>query len=129
MKDWRYWLAEQRGTLLAFAIFIVMADLDLGGRAGEAIAAFLALAALDEAGIAQLTQDGIEEFLRDVVGNGDVIDERKLTSRQPGQMHECLQTVFALLGKHEARMLETAGVTLIVAKTPARSNEESSLQA
>ncbi|MDX8511765.1 ABC transporter permease [Mesorhizobium captivum] len=24
MKDWRYWLAEQRGTLLAFAIFIVM---------------------------------------------------------------------------------------------------------
>ena len=30
---------------------------------------------------------------------------------------------------HEARMLETAGVTLIVAKSPARSNEESSLQA
>ncbi|RWM76325.1 MAG: ABC transporter permease [Mesorhizobium sp.] len=24
MKDWRYWLAEQRGTLLAFGIFIVM---------------------------------------------------------------------------------------------------------
>lgn len=24
MKDWRYWLAEQRGTLLAFAIFIAM---------------------------------------------------------------------------------------------------------
>jgi ribose transport system permease protein len=24
MKDWRYWLAEQRGTLLALAIFIVM---------------------------------------------------------------------------------------------------------
>ncbi|CAM5576028.1 ribose transport system permease protein [Aquamicrobium terrae] len=24
MKDWRYWLAEQRGTLLALAIFLVM---------------------------------------------------------------------------------------------------------
>ena len=24
MKDWRYWLAEQRGTLLAFGIFVVM---------------------------------------------------------------------------------------------------------
>ena len=24
MKDWRFWLAEQRGTLLAFAIFVVM---------------------------------------------------------------------------------------------------------
>jgi len=24
VKDWRYWLAEQRGTLLAFGIFIVM---------------------------------------------------------------------------------------------------------
>lgn len=24
MKDWRFWLAEQRGTLLAFGIFIVM---------------------------------------------------------------------------------------------------------
>ena len=24
MKDWRYWVAEQRGTLLAFAIFAVM---------------------------------------------------------------------------------------------------------
>ncbi|RWC28261.1 ABC transporter permease [Mesorhizobium sp.] len=24
MKDWRYWLADQRGTLLAFGIFIVM---------------------------------------------------------------------------------------------------------
>jgi ribose transport system permease protein len=24
MKDWRYWFAEQRGTLMAFAIFVVM---------------------------------------------------------------------------------------------------------
>lgn len=24
MKDWRYWLAEQRGTLLAFGIFVAM---------------------------------------------------------------------------------------------------------
>jgi ribose transport system permease protein len=24
MRDWRYWVAEQRGTLLAFAIFVVM---------------------------------------------------------------------------------------------------------
>ena len=24
MKDWRYWLAEQRGTLLALGIFIAM---------------------------------------------------------------------------------------------------------
>ena len=24
MKDWRFWLAEQRGTLLAFGIFVVM---------------------------------------------------------------------------------------------------------
>ncbi len=30
---------------------------------------------------------------------------------------------------HEARMLEDAGVTLIVAKSPARSTEKSSLQA
>ncbi len=24
MKDWRFWFAEQRGTLMAIAIFIVM---------------------------------------------------------------------------------------------------------
>src|SRR5690606_39437365 len=24
MRDWRFWLAEQRGTLLAFGIFVVM---------------------------------------------------------------------------------------------------------
>ena len=24
MKDWRFWFAEQRGTLLALAIFVVM---------------------------------------------------------------------------------------------------------
>src|SRR5690242_12448840 len=24
MKDWKYWFAEQRGTLLAFATFVVM---------------------------------------------------------------------------------------------------------
>ena len=24
MKDWRYWFAEQRGTLLALAIFVVL---------------------------------------------------------------------------------------------------------
>ncbi|MGO4843663.1 ABC transporter permease, partial [Rhizobiaceae sp. 2RAB30] len=24
MKDWRYWLAEQRGTLTALTIFVVM---------------------------------------------------------------------------------------------------------
>ena len=24
MKDWRFWLAEQRGTLMALGIFLVM---------------------------------------------------------------------------------------------------------
>ncbi len=24
MKDWRFWFAEQRGTLMAIAIFVVM---------------------------------------------------------------------------------------------------------
>ena len=34
MKDWRYWFAEQQGTLLAIAIFGVMANL-VGERTRE----------------------------------------------------------------------------------------------
>lgn len=62
-----------------------MADLDLLGRHGKAIAAELALAAMDEAGIAHFGQDGVEEFLRDIVARRDVIDKGELAGRQFGQ--------------------------------------------
>ena len=52
-----------------------MADLDLGRRLGEAVAAVLALAALNETGIAQLAEDRVEELLRDLVGGRYVADE------------------------------------------------------
>ena len=77
-----------------------MADLDLGGRLGEAVAAILAFAALHEAGIAQFAQDRVEEFLRDVVGGGDVADESQLAGRQLRQMHEGLEAVFAFFSQH-----------------------------
>ena len=32
MRDWRYWFAEQRGTLLALAIFLVMFVIYVGNH-------------------------------------------------------------------------------------------------
>src|SRR5882757_4070631 len=76
-----------------------MADLDLVGRARQAIAAFLALAALDEPGIAQFAQNGVEEFLRNVVAAGDVADEGELTDRQLRQVDQRLEAVLTLFGE------------------------------
>ena len=77
-----------------------MADLDLRRQLGQPVAAILALAALHEAGIAQLAQDGIEEFLGDVVGDGDLVDESELSGRQFGKVDEGLEPVFAFFGEH-----------------------------
>ncbi|CAI2934080.1 protein of unknown function [Aminobacter niigataensis] len=81
-----------------------MADLDLRRRLGEPVAAVLALAALDEAGIAQLAQDGVEELFRDFVGSGDVADEGELACGELGQMDEGLEPVFAFFSQHGERV-------------------------
>lgn len=81
-----------------------VADLDLVGRPGQAIAAILALAALDEAGIAQFAQDGVEEFLRNVVAGRDVVDESELAGRQLREVYKCLEAVFALFCEHEIKI-------------------------
>ena len=77
-----------------------MADLDLVGRPRQAVAAILALAALDETGIAQLAQDGVEKFLRDVVAGRDVVDESQLPGRHVREVDQRLEAVLAFFGEH-----------------------------
>lgn len=94
-----------------------MADLDFGGRPGKAVAAFLAFAALDEAGIAQLAQDGVEKFLRDVVAGGDVVDEGELPGRQSREVDKRLEAVLTFFGEHEIKFsLACDGMEPSVAK-------------
>ncbi len=74
-----------------------MADLDLVGRPRQAIAAILALAALDETGIAQFAKDGVEKFLRDVVAGRDIADESQLPGRHVREVDQRLEAVLAFL--------------------------------
>src|SRR5690606_6658725 len=80
---------------------------DLLGRPCEAIAALLALAALHEAGIAQLDQNGVEKLLGNVVDAGDVPHESQAAGRLLCKIDERLQAVLALPGEHASLSLSS----------------------
>jgi hypothetical protein len=70
-----------------------MADFYYARRAGEPVAAAGAFAAKDDAGVAQLAENGIEKFLRNVVRFGDFARLRRRPRLELGEVGERLQAV------------------------------------
>ena len=81
-----------------------LADHDLEGALGEDIAAAATLLGVDEAGGAQFAENGVEEFLRDVIGRGDVGDQGGLPQRHARQMDHRLQPILTLVRQHPRRL-------------------------
>ncbi|EGE58047.1 hypothetical protein RHECNPAF_35000101 [Rhizobium etli CNPAF512] len=77
-----------------------MADADFGGRPREGITAAGSFFRTQNADIAQFQEDRIEEFLRNIVAGGNVVDEGSLARRQPRQIDQRLQAVFSLFRQH-----------------------------
>ncbi len=93
-----------------------IADLDRGGLAGQRIAAAGTFLAVNEAGIAQVAQDGVEKLLWNIVGLRNVAGLGGLTRRQRGKMHQRLQSVFSLCREHAVESSFTPCVAGVLEK-------------
>ena len=78
-------------------------DIDLVWRTGQHVATTRALLAEDDARVAKVAEDRVQEFLRDVVGFGNIDRLRGFPGRQRGEVDEGLEAVFSLGGQHRWR--------------------------
>jgi cysteine synthase len=76
------------------------ADENLVSRPRQHVTPALSFLTVQDARVAQFSQNGIEEFLRDHVGLRDVRDEGRFAGAQAGEMNDGLEAIFTLLGKH-----------------------------
>jgi len=74
-----------------------MTDFDRARRAREPIAAAGPLAAMDDAGIAKLAENGVEKLLRNVVGCSDVVRSRRDARFEAGEMGEGLENAWLVI--------------------------------
>jgi hypothetical protein len=94
---------ESRTLVISRRTLQLFTDLDGARFARESVAAAGSLAAVDDAGVAKLAENGVEKLFWNVVRAGDIARLRRHPGRKAREVAESLQAVFSFGGEHPAR--------------------------